>query len=111
MKWIPLPILKRLRRLSMKRVKFVGTYADNAAALIKWRADHPVIVLHQHSDVAEYPSPDSPNYDRQMRRFERIGKGKMKVLTVWYVQDNAYNRLLGYRKERIIEDLKLGAMN
>lgn len=111
MKWIPLPILKRLRRLSMKRVKFVGTYADNAASLIKWRADHPVVVLHQQSQPAEYPSPDAPDYDRQMRRFDRIGKGKMKVLTVWYVQDNAYNRMLGYRKERIIEDLKLGAMN
>lgn len=95
----------------MKRAKFVGTYADNASSLIKWRQDNPVIVLHQQSAPAEYPSPDTPGYDKQMKRFNRIGKDKMRVLTVWYVEDNAYNRLLGYRKELILEDLKLGAMN
>lgn len=99
-------LLKRLRLWFLKREFFYGSYAENCIARDKFIQDRDIIILHWQSDALD-PKVILPHgmettiaqtLMEEQKRMVRREFRKRKKAVLYYVEDHAITRFLGYKE-------------
>lgn len=99
-------VIKKLRLSALREKVFYGTYADNRIAIDKFVADNNVIPVRIEDDKLKFmaikPETDSLTAENELIKEQaKIHARKLRKkhkLTLYYVEDNAFNKLMGWKR-------------
>jgi len=107
-KKIKAKFIQTLRLAFLNRKHFFGSYADNQIDMRKWKADSGVMVQYIEDNRMKFTpvvnAGEKPDVLRELvkeqaRQYNRNLRKKHNC-TVWYVEDHAFAKWLGWKRGR-----------